>query len=83
MHVQSIADDDLAIKSAVAQFSTEIRDNAIRMAEYYKLFYMLENEIRRLIDETIGEKHGGPEWWETYAPQSAKDELKGNLQRER
>lgn len=51
--LKSLTEDDPAIKSAVAQFSAEVRDNAILMAEHYKLFYMLENDIRRLIDDTL------------------------------
>jgi hypothetical protein len=79
--LKSLAEDDAAIKSAVAQFSAEVRDNAILMAEHYKLFYMLENDIRRLIDDTISEQHG--DWWDSCAPPSAKEEYKTNLQRER
>jgi len=81
--LKSLAEDDNAIKSAVAQFSAEVRDNAVLMAEHYKLFYMLENDIRRLIDDTLSEQHGSSDWWDTYAPPTAKEELKGNLQRER
>ncbi len=32
------------------QISGDIRANAEKMSEYYKLFYMLENDIRSLID---------------------------------
>lgn len=81
--LKSLAEDDAAIKSAVAQFSAEVRDNAVLMAEHYKLFYMLENDIRRLIDDTLSEQHGSSDWWDKYAPSTAKEELKSNLQRER
>ena len=49
----SIADQDISVKASVSQFSADVRDNAIKMAEHYKLFYMLENDIRRLIDDTL------------------------------
>lgn len=49
--LQSIAENDAAIKSAVSQFPADLRSNAEQMAEHYKLFYMLENDIRRLIDD--------------------------------
>jgi hypothetical protein len=52
------------------------------MAEHYKLFYMLENDIRRLIDDTLTEDNKGPDWWDKYAPDSAKAEYNGNQQRE-
>lgn len=81
--IRAVIEDDATIKSAVSQFSSEIRENAIQMAEHYKLFYMLENEIRRLIDETLTEEHGSSDWWERFAPTTAKDECRANIQRER
>jgi len=80
---RSFADEGLSIKPSVSQFSAEVRDNALMMAEHYKLFYMLENDIRRLIDDTLTEENNGPDWWEKYSPDSAKVEYNGNLQRER
>ena len=65
----------------VEQFSTEVRTNAGRMAEYYKFFYMLENDIRKLIDDTLIEAHG-QNWWDAHSPGSAKEECKANQQRE-
>lgn len=79
---RSIADEDASVKASVSQFSADVRDNAIMMAEHYKLFYMLENDIRRLIDDTLAEHNKSPDWWDAYAPDSAKIEYKGNLQRE-
>lgn len=81
--VRAVADDDATIKAAVTQFSSDVRDNAVQMAEHYKLFYMLENEIRRLIDDTLTEEHGSSDWWERFAPTTAKEEYRGNVQRER
>lgn len=82
IQVTSLVDDDSAIKAAVGQFSSDVRDNATLMAEHYKLFYMLENDIRRLIDDTLTEHNKGSDWWDKLAPQTAKDEYKGGLQRE-
>ncbi len=79
---RSIADEDASVKASVSQFSADVRDNALMMAEHYKLFYMLENDIRRLIDDTLAEHNQGPDWWDSYAPDSAKAEYKSNLQRE-
>jgi hypothetical protein len=80
---RSILNDEAIIKSSVAQFSADVRENAEMMAEHYKLFYMLENDIRKLIDETIAEEHKGADWWDKYAPVSAKEEYKNNSQREK
>lgn len=69
------------LKSSISQFSKEIRDTADSMAEFYKLFYMLENDIRKLIDDTLTDAYGS-EWWEEYSPNSAKEECRLNQQRE-
>lgn len=76
-------DDEADVKSSVAQFSTEVRDNALTMAEHYKLFYMLENDIRKLIDDTLTEAFKTSDWWEEHSPPSAKDECKQNQLREK
>jgi len=81
--VRTVANDDATIQAAVTQFSSEVRNNAVQMAEHYKLFYMLENEIRRLIDDTLTEEHGSSDWWERFAPPTAKEEYRSNVQRER
>lgn len=65
------------------QFDAQLRRNAMFMADYYQIFYMLENDIRKLIDETLAAKSGRPDWWDELAPGSAKDEYNQNLTRER
>jgi hypothetical protein len=51
------------------------------MGHYYQIFYMLENDIRRLISETLDGAHG-PDWWETCVPDSVKQEADRNRERE-
>lgn len=79
--LHSPSDQEAAIKSSVAQFSSEVRENALKMAEHYKLFYMLENDIRKMIDDTLGEEYGA-DWWAEHSPNTAKEECKTNQQRE-
>jgi hypothetical protein len=69
------------LRTSVAQFSTDLRESADAMAEFYKLFYMLENDIRNLIDETLTEAYGAG-WWGQRTPPSAKEECRSNQQRE-
>jgi hypothetical protein len=64
-----------------AQISGEIWANAEKMAEYYKLFYMLENDIRSFIVATLTAGHGAG-WWDVCAPDSAKAECEANRKRE-
>lgn len=65
----------------IKQFEIQNRQNATRMARYYEIFYMLENDIRQLISETMEAAHG-PKWWDTHVPEGAKEEAKRNRQRE-
>jgi hypothetical protein len=73
---------EASLSPFVTQFPAETRNEAEAMAEYYKLFYMLENDMRKLIDDTLSEAYG-LNWWEEHAPGSAKEECKYNQQRER
>ncbi|CUW37177.1 conserved protein of unknown function [Magnetospirillum sp. XM-1] len=78
------ADDDLIrdkLEPYIRQFDLANRKNAAKMARYYQIFYMLENDIRQLIIETLESAHG-PNWWETKAPQGVRDEAKKNRSRE-
>lgn len=77
----SLIEQETFVSASVDQFSMEVRMNAERMAEYYKLFYMLENDIRKLIDDTLMEAYGSGRW-DAHAPGSAKEECKSNQQRE-
>jgi hypothetical protein len=79
--IDSPAPDDAKIQASISQFSDEMRTNAIMMAEHYKLFYMLENDIRKLIEETLTEAYQTG-WWEEHSPPSAKEECRNNQLRE-
>ena len=69
------------ISPLLAQVSMDIRVNAEKMSEYYKVFYLLENDIRQLINQTLTEVHGAG-WWDTASPKTAKDEYVKNRTRE-
>jgi Swt1-like HEPN len=43
-------------------FENDILQEARRMADFYAMYYALENTIRRLISGRLSEKHG-PNWW--------------------
>ena len=73
--------EEIQLREYIQQFDLKGRVNAAKMAEYYKIFYMLENDIRRLITETLESAHG-PVWWEMCVPQGVKDEVGRNMRRE-
>lgn len=78
-------DSDIGIadhlKDYIKQFDLDNRINVEKMAQYYSLFYMIENDIRSLISETLLETRG-PDWWESSVPQAVKEEASKNKKRE-
>ena len=76
--------DDLfegKLEPYIKQFDLANRRNAATMASYYQIFYMLENDIRKLIVETMEAAHGD-QWWDTNVPDGVKEEAKRNRARE-
>ena len=73
--------NDEHLEPFIKQFDLANRKNAAQMSRYYEIFYLLENDIRRLIVETMETAHG-TEWWDTRVPQSVLEEVRKNRQRE-
>ncbi len=67
-HAKTIQRDALV---DVELFDRDIRREARRMADFYVLYYCLENTVRRLIAERLKDKHGAV-WWETAVPSAIK-----------
>ncbi len=63
-------------------FETDILQEARKMADFYVLYYSLENSIRRLISGRLAEKHGG-NWWKDKVPQGLQDEVARKQKEER
>ena len=59
--------DDEQLEPFIKQFDLANRKNAAQMSRYYEIFYLLENDIRRLIVETMEAAHG-QRWWDTCVP---------------
>ena len=55
----------------VELFDRDIRVEARRMADFYVVYYCLENTVRRLIAERLQDKHGA-NWWDTAVPNGIK-----------
>ena len=52
------------------------------MADFYVIYYAIENSIRRLVSETLQEKHG-PNWWATKVPEKVRLEVEKKQKEER
>jgi energy-converting hydrogenase A subunit M len=55
-------------------FESDILQEARKMADFYALYYSLENSIRRLISERLSEKHG-VNWWKDKVPDGVQKEV--------
>lgn len=63
------------------QFSEQVRHEASQMAGHYEIFYCLEKSIRDLVCDRLEAEHGAA-WWNTVVPQTVRDNVKKNVQRE-
>ncbi len=55
-------------------FEHEILKKGNKMADFYALYYSLENSVRKLVQDVLNEKYGS-NWWDTKVP----DSVKGNV----
>jgi hypothetical protein len=69
-HVQSIRKDELVDTDL---FEHEILQKARKMADFYALYFSMENSVRKLITDVLREKHGS-DWWEKKVPEGIKDD---------
>ena len=52
------------------------------MADFYVIYYALENSIRRLVSETLKEKYG-LNWWGEKIPKDVQDEARRKQEQEK
>lgn len=55
-------------------FEHEILKKAKKMAEFYVLYFSLENSVRKLVKDVLNEKYGS-DWWNKKVPQGVKDSV--------
>src|SRR5260370_24074146 len=66
----------------VELFESDILQEARKMADFYELYYSLENSIRRLISERLSEKHGAT-WWKDKVPAGVQKNVDEKQKEER
>jgi hypothetical protein len=66
----------------VELFESDILQEARKMADFYAIYYSLENSIRRLISGRLAEKHGA-NWWKEKVPEGVQKAVKEKQQDER
>jgi len=52
------------------------------MAQYYRIFFCLENSIRELVESQLLDAYGG-KWWDEHVPERVRESVALNIQRER
>jgi energy-converting hydrogenase A subunit M len=78
-HVRTIRKDEVV---DVDLFDGDILADARQMADFYVLYYALENSIRRVIRERMSEDHGA-NWWDTAIPDGVKDAVREKQEKEK
>jgi hypothetical protein len=63
-------------------FEADIVQEARRMADFYAIYYALENSIRRLVSGRLSEKHGA-NWWKEKVPPNIQQEVEKKQKEER
>lgn len=77
-HIETVKEKDELVDTDL--FESEILHKAKKMADFYILYFSLENSVRKLITDVLSEKHG-TEWWEKRVPDGVKNNVK-KLQKE-
>ena len=78
-HVHTLKNDELVDTDL---FEAEILQAARRMADFYVLYFSLENSIRRLISGRLQEKYG-VNWWEQKVPGGVKASVADKQRKEK
>jgi hypothetical protein len=63
-------------------FESDILHEARKMADFYVIYYAVENSIRRLVSERLEDKHG-PTWWKDKVPPGVQAEVEKKQREER
>jgi energy-converting hydrogenase A subunit M len=78
-HAKTIAKAEVV---DVDLFESDILLEARKMADFYVIYYAVENSIRRLISERLEEKHTS-NWWKSKVPQGLQTEVEKKQKEER
>jgi hypothetical protein len=78
-HVKTLKKDEVV---DIELFDRDIRQEAKKMADFYVLYYCLENTVRRLISERLTAKHGA-NWWQTAVSEAIRTAVADKQQKEK
>jgi hypothetical protein len=72
---------DSLVEDYLQQVDYSVLRDAERMSQFYKIFYILENEIRNFIEGAL-EDSRGKDWWVASVPQVVRENAQKNRDRE-
>ena len=78
-HIQTIKKEELVDTDL---FEHEILKKAKKMADFYVLYFSLENSVRKLITDVLNEKYG-ENWWNKKIPEGVKESVKKKQKQEK
>jgi HEPN superfamily Swt1-like protein len=78
-HVKTLKKDEVV---DIELFDRDILQEAKKMADFYVLYYCLENTVRRLISERLIAKHGA-NWWQTAVSEGIRTAVADKQQKEK
>jgi hypothetical protein len=78
-HVRTLKRDEIV---DIDLFEQDLRKEARRMADFYVLYYCLENTIRRLIRGQLETKFGAT-WWDQAVPEEIRRQVSEKQDREK
>ncbi len=70
-HIKTLKKDELVDTEL---FEHEILKKARKMADFYVLYFSLENSVRKLIKDVLTEKYG-EDWWKNKVPKGVQDNV--------
>ncbi len=79
-HKKVMTEDNTVVD--LQMFDLETRNEALAMSEFYKIYYCLENTIRKLVRERLEELHG-ENWWDSKVSEAIITEVKKKQKEER
>ena len=72
---------DALIRPHLDQVDFSIRSASTRMAEFYQIFYILENDIRSFVSDILEVAHG-KNWWSQVVPDNIQEYATKNKEKE-
>ncbi|MCH7561795.1 MAG: hypothetical protein IIC67_10610 [Thaumarchaeota archaeon] len=79
-HINTLEKEEIVDPELV---DLDIRKAGKKTSEYFNIYYCMENTIRRMIKQTMEEKHGIDWWRNSNIPEGVKNSVSDNIKKEK